>query len=191
MKHCHSCHALPTDHGIFCAHCGAHRSNELGGTVAHIGRRIAAVAIDGAAIQAWYYYAIWGAGMGRSEFLDPPYSPEENLFLAGTLGYAIAVFWLTFTGRSIGKALLGLRVINAEGKVASFPWLVLRETVGKAVSLAPVGCGYFAAFFHPERRALHDQIARTYVVYHDVEERRRLKRRTRPSAGRRRRQNAA
>lgn len=190
MKHCHSCHAPLDNPELFCPECGAYATNEFGGVLASFGRRAAAAAIDGAAFVTWYLSAVWVKSTGQADIFDPPYSAEENVLIVGSLAYVVAVFWLTFTGRSIGKALLGLRVVDSEGSVASVPWLILREGLAKPVSMVPLGIGYLAALFDDRHRTLHDRIARTYVVHFDVEERRRLRRRTVSSARRKRRANA-
>jgi uncharacterized RDD family membrane protein YckC len=80
-------------------------------------------------------------------------------WLAVYYGYSWAA-----TGRSAGSALLGLRITARDGgplgvrralvRVAAFP-----------LSFATVGLGFVGILFGRERRALHDVLAGTAVVY--------------------------
>lgn len=190
MRHCPSCHATATEPENWCDHCGAHLTNDLGGKLAPDGRRAAAAAIDCAVVALWAL-AVWLVdSMGQSDFFDPPYSPEEHVLIMGTLAIILTHLWLTCTGRSIGKAAVGLRVVDLEGKVASIASLFLRETIGKFLSVTPGGLGFFVAFFDDHCQAFHDRIAKTYVVHHSDAERRRLGRRRGSPARRRRNEQA-
>ncbi len=72
-------------------------------------------------------------------------------------------FW-AIAGRTPGKWLLGLRVVTADGRRPG----VVRSTIrflAYSVSIAPLLAGVIAIAFDPRRRAWHDRIARTQVVY--------------------------
>lgn len=69
---------------------------------------------------------------------------------------------------TIGKKAVGIevRAKDAIGKVA-LGNVVLRETIGKLVSIFTLYIGYIMAGFMPQKRALHDLIGGTVVVYGD------------------------
>jgi len=73
------------------------------------------------------------------------------------------LFW-TVAGKTPGKWLLGLRVVTSEGG-AIRPGRALLRFVGLTISIAPLLAGVFAMLFDRKRRAWHDRIAGTLVVY--------------------------
>ncbi|MEX2237219.1 MAG: RDD family protein [Dehalococcoidia bacterium] len=83
------------------------------------------------------------------------------------LGWAFNVlvqlaFWSQ--GRSAGKAVLNLRVIDQQGRPAGFWRMVLRETIGKLVSAVVLFLGFLAIVWDADRQGWHDKIASTYVT---------------------------
>jgi uncharacterized RDD family membrane protein YckC len=92
--------------------------------------------------------------------------PEE-LLLAITPLFAVAYLvglW-RLTGQTIGKWLVGLRVVNARGEHVTTLQALLRLS-GYVLSAIPLYAGFFWVLVDPTRRAWHDRLARTYVVYH-------------------------
>jgi uncharacterized RDD family membrane protein YckC len=71
---------------------------------------------------------------------------------------------LTLTGRSIGKALMGLRVVSREGAPLG-PGRAAVRVLFLPLSFTLLGLGFLGILLGRERRALHDVIARTAVVY--------------------------
>jgi uncharacterized RDD family membrane protein YckC len=64
---------------------------------------------------------------------------------------------------SFGKKLCRLVVVNIDGERLSYPKALLRS-VGKAVSFFINGLGFLTVFFSEHRQALHDYLAKSYVV---------------------------
>lgn len=137
------------------------------------GARFGAVMIDGL-IQA---ALIWGAIF----MLFPTLKPN-----AGSQGFAgvlvlqlligIGVFFvlqgylLATQGQTIGKKLVGLRIVRSNGERAGFGRLIgLRYGVGFVIVMVPlIGAIYSLVdslmIFRESRRCLHDLIADTVVV---------------------------
>lgn len=94
-------------------------------------------------------------------------SPQEIWFLLGTIFLYILYFTLfhATTGQTPGKRLCRIRVVDAHGLTVSY-WTAFVRAVGSLVSQMPYYAGFFIAFVTPNRRTLHDFIARTYVVSH-------------------------
>jgi uncharacterized RDD family membrane protein YckC len=70
--------------------------------------------------------------------------------------------WCTI-GRSPGKWLFGLRVVDAEGNVPGIRRGLTRAAFTLASEL-PVFLGFLWALFDRERRTWHDHLAQTWVV---------------------------
>jgi uncharacterized RDD family membrane protein YckC len=80
------------------------------------------------------------------------------------LGAAYEVYFLSAHGATPGKMALGLRVIRADGGPIS-PMLALGRHFAMWISAFILMIGYIMAGFDPEKRALHDRICETRVVY--------------------------
>ena len=68
------------------------------------------------------------------------------------------------SGKTVGMALLGVRVVAADGTQAGPRRAVLR-TLAFPLSFLLLGLGFTGILFQRHRRALHDMIAGTEVVY--------------------------
>jgi len=84
------------------------------------------------------------------------------------LSYAIAIVYevvfLRYQGATLGKMALGLKVVRSDG--TSLGWGI---SVGRYfmyfVSGIILGIGYIMAGFDNEKRALHDRVCDTRVIY--------------------------
>jgi uncharacterized RDD family membrane protein YckC len=65
-------------------------------------------------------------------------------------------------GQTIGKMAARIRVVANDGTLD--PARAVRRTLMAAVSLLAFGSGFIPALLDPDRRALHDRVARTRVV---------------------------
>ena len=84
----------------------------------------------------------------------------------------VGVFYLplswALTGQSVGKAILGLRVVRrgAESSTERLAlWRCFVRGTGYWLSAVPLGFGFLLAAFDKEHRALHDRLAGTRVIY--------------------------
>ncbi|MGB9589282.1 MAG: RDD family protein [Candidatus Hydrothermia bacterium] len=68
------------------------------------------------------------------------------------------------TGMTIGKRIMGIKVVDKEGNPPGIGKAFLREVVGKLISKIIFGLGFILAAFDNQRRAWHDRIAGTYVI---------------------------
>ncbi len=78
--------------------------------------------------------------------------------------YAYFVFFFSTTGQTVGKAVMGLRVVTTDGKRMGVRRSFIRALC-YTLSLAPLGLGFLWVLGHDRRQAWHDRIARTYVLY--------------------------
>ena len=75
-------------------------------------------------------------------------------------GYVVAL--TTFGGQTIGKMLLGIRVVLRDDKSVDCRAVLIRTAVA-IVSIVPLGVGYLYIAF-ARKRALHDVVANTQVI---------------------------
>ena len=68
-------------------------------------------------------------------------------------------------GRTIGKWVAGIVVVDQEGRTPGVAVIIPREVAGKVASYAAFGLGIAWILFHKKRRGWHDSIAGTYVVH--------------------------
>jgi len=67
-------------------------------------------------------------------------------------------------GRTVGKMLTGLRVVNKKGAAATVKSMVFRQTVGYFTVLITFGLGFLVSAFNSTGRALHDWMSGTVVI---------------------------
>lgn len=95
--------------------------------------------------------------------LCPP-TGRRSLFLA-FLGYVIFALWFLAQGKTPGRWLVRVRVVDKrQGSIPGLGRMLVRETVGKLVSGFFLGIGYFWAIFDRDGQAWHDKIAGTVVL---------------------------
>ncbi len=80
----------------------------------------------------------------------------------GMVAYFTILGWLT-RGRSVGKALLGIRARRLDGRPMT-PWSAWTRAGGYGASLGTAGLGFLQILWDPNRQAVHDRIAGTVVV---------------------------
>jgi uncharacterized RDD family membrane protein YckC len=93
---------------------------------------------------------------------------------AGALFAILTLGWVGLTsgyfivlhgqgGQTIGKRLLGLRVVGADRQPPSFRQAAIRWFA--AVGFAPIGLGFLWVLWQAEKRGWHDFAARTWVIH--------------------------
>jgi uncharacterized RDD family membrane protein YckC len=65
---------------------------------------------------------------------------------------------------TVGKRFAAVRVVDAVTHAPITRRRAALRTLAKLVSLAPLGLGYLAMVWHPQRRCWHDRIAGTAVI---------------------------
>ena len=131
--------------------------------------RIGAYLIDGLLLNVIFYLI-----MGPSTFkLDPSAMPDlETMFrmLQPALAVTLLVQMIYNValngqfGATVGKMAIGAQIVNPDGSRIGFGKAFLRW-LGTLVTQLTFGIGYLMVAFREDKRALHDLLARTQVVY--------------------------
>ncbi len=74
------------------------------------------------------------------------------------------VFFWMFGGKTLGKAVMGVRVIGPQGARMTF-WRSVRRYLGYWLAALPFFLGFLWVLITDERIGWHDKIARTHVIY--------------------------
>jgi uncharacterized RDD family membrane protein YckC len=127
---------------------------------AGLGRRSAAMGLD---------LALIGAGCGMLATICAVL--PASIAAAATITSCFVLFWgywpvceLRWGGRTLGKQLLGLRVVDGRGLPLDGRQSAIR-TVARALDMTPFGgVGFFTALLDRRRRRIGDLLADTLVV---------------------------
>ena len=103
------------------------------------------------------------AGLSGAKIFD-----NQNYYL----GWLIALLLLVtdfvilpvVAGRTVGKAAMGLRVVQKNGRGLTFTSAMLRHLFGYPLTVLTGGLGFLLVIFNAKGLALHDLIAGTVVV---------------------------
>ena len=130
--------------------------------------RFVAYVIDVAVSTGVFTLAVAGASFVASVITNHPVSWNRTnivvtiIYLAWEFLY-FAYSWAA-SGKTFGMALLGVRVISADGAAATARQAVIR-TLAFPLSFLLLGLGFLGIVLQRDRRALHDLIAGTAVIY--------------------------
>lgn len=155
---------------------------EPSSAVAHASlvRRVLAAVVDGGVVLATASFAtflglvLFGWGDVSVHFARGFDNVVDGLLVGRRLGAVLGGLLLTLAvaysvvghalgGATLGKRLVGLRVVDAQGDTPSFG-ISFWRTMASLVSGALGGLGFALALFHPEGLALHDHLVGTRVV---------------------------
>jgi uncharacterized RDD family membrane protein YckC len=85
-------------------------------------------------------------------------------FLSMVAAACYEIFFIAKRGATIGKMIFGLKVIRADGYPLSLG-LSTGRYFAQFINSFTLGIGYFMAGFDVQKRALHDRICETRVIY--------------------------
>jgi uncharacterized RDD family membrane protein YckC len=146
--------------------------------VAGFGRRVLAAAVDAVCLAPVLVFLGWIAIKVTGLRLPPGTARLEGvlelliegggavyalLTVALLIGLLYGFLFTAATGATVGKRLLGLRVINVYGEKPQ-PWRTATRCLGVLLSAALLGLGLLWIGFDREKRGLHDWLAGTYVI---------------------------
>jgi len=107
------------------------------------------------------YFTIALCGLTFWELGVLPKGPLLAFLALENGGYLVG---FTAGGQTLGKMVMGIRVVSADEGEPLGVGRALQRTVMWAILAIPAGLGFLTAFFSPDRRGLHDRLAGTRVV---------------------------
>ncbi len=130
-------------------------------------RRLTAFAIDCVVMLGLYMFL--GLVLGLSIFAHPISAlPMIGFWFYGGLFVCAWLYFASFESSewqaTVGKRLLGLKVVDLDGERVSF----LRATVryfSKLLSRLIMMIGFLMVLWTKKKQALHDKIASTLIIY--------------------------
>lgn len=131
--------------------------------------RLVAVIFD--SIIATFAFTLIVAGL---VFVIQLFAPRFELPETTGLWYGIFLviwlflyLWISYTvfGKTIGKAILGARVVSSDGDVVLRGGQTFIRVISYPLSFILFGVGLLGVVFNPNRQAWHDRLAKTAVVY--------------------------
>jgi len=136
------------------------------GRYAGIASRITANSIDVAVIAlltiggVWFAEATWAIlNLEPVNSVDLP--PVVTAFIVPTMMFIYFPLGWTIFGKTAGKAIMGLRVVRPDGRRVGF----IRAELRLLFALMLIFIGYWWIIVDHRRRAWHDLVVRTVVVY--------------------------
>lgn len=107
------------------------------------------------------YFTLRMAALTMSDWRMLPPVPMVAFLTILKLGYFCA--FTSIGGQTIGKMAVRIQVV-ADDDTTLDPARAVRRVLTGALSLLTFGLGFIPALIGPDRRALHDRVARTRVV---------------------------
>jgi uncharacterized RDD family membrane protein YckC len=95
---------------------------------------------------------------------------SSNAMLAAFYGLGFVLFALNFVllagraGQTVGKRLVGIRIVREDGEPIGIVQVLLRHCVGYTLSTLGAFLGFLWVIWDAKHQGWHDKIARTVVV---------------------------
>ena len=140
--------------------------------LAPLGRRVVAFLIDCGVLLFAFAVFDWIANATKTTdyYGNQHYSPAVKVLLVIlTVGWILGLFtywWLqeaSSHNATLGKRIMGLRVVRTDGTPPSF-WQAAARSFGHWLSFCFWALGYWWAFWDSAHQTWHDKIAKTIVV---------------------------
>jgi len=114
---------------------------------------------------AFALFGAFGAQFRPSLLASEPIGLRVSFqILSYAIGFLYEVLFLHYQGATLGKMALGLRVVRSNGESLGWGVCIARYFMS-FVSALILLIGYIMAGFDSEKRALHDRVCDTRVVY--------------------------
>ena len=89
-----------------------------------------------------------------------------NSLFPGIWGSLYFVLMTMYFGQTLGKMIMGIKVVRKDGHPLRWLSVIMREVAGRILAqLLGTYIGYLVCMFHPRKQGLSDILGDTYVVY--------------------------
>jgi uncharacterized RDD family membrane protein YckC len=124
--------------------------------------RLAALMLDYLVLLApplgWLIMSRWLDEHGEMSVGRAPWIIGVVLFIVNFVLFPL------LRGKTVGKALTGLTIVNMDGTYLRWEGVLRRNVLGYLVTVATFGIGFAVAAFSRKGRALHDIVGGTTVI---------------------------
>ena len=144
----------------------ASESKENHVEVIGFGRRFLAMMIDGFFVLFVSFILAMLVGM-IDVFFGGGALPWNMVIIVIMLLFSVFYYtgkWVQTSGQTLGKLLMNIKIVNADGSPLTFGQVFLRY-MSYIVSGAVASLGFIWVSFDKKRRGWHDIIAKTYVIH--------------------------
>ncbi|HET8758318.1 MAG TPA: RDD family protein [Solirubrobacteraceae bacterium] len=136
---------------------------------AGLATRSLAFAVDAAIINAvaWAVAAVVALGLSLLKVPDGIVTAMAVIGTAIVLGWSIAYFayFWSATGQTPGNRLLSIRVVDARSLEPPHAGRAVLRVLALPLSALPLCAGFLMILVDARRRALHDVLVGTFVIY--------------------------
>ena len=160
MAACPSCNANYAAGARWCAICHTDVVNPEIGRLSSAGKRLGVYILD--YLLLLLIVVVYQVADAVGEYMDVGAISTVSVVLL--VVYAGLSLFLFAKGMTIGKKLLGIRVVKEDGRQAGFLTMLIREWIGKLVSAAVLSLGFVWILIDKENQGWHDKLMRTFVV---------------------------
>src|SRR4051812_1621702 len=154
---CRHCNARLGKEKLWCPECERSALGHLDAKLASPLKRLGAQWID------WLLPSL-GTGIIARATLASGFGTFSIVRTIAVVAWAVWSMMLFSNGMTPGKWLLGLYVVDDSGDTASFGRMVLREFIGKPLSMIVFGLGFAWILVDEHHQGWHDKLVDTYVV---------------------------
>lgn len=103
-------------------------------------------------------------GWDLSSYVGAPLFSIENI-ASSLIFFLYFVLMTWFFRATLGKMLMGLKVVSADDKPLTFLQVVTREWLGRYISGFLGHLLYLVILFNPHKQGIHDMLSDTVVIY--------------------------
>jgi len=116
---------------------------------------------------AQYQQNLQMAMSGNPHALDnqPHTSFRWELIFEMSVLIVTVIFWDKWGGTTPGKRMVGIKIVDAKTFEDITNKQAITRSLGYIISLIPFGLGFLMVAFRKDKRALHDLLANTAVIY--------------------------
>jgi len=116
---------------------------------------------------AQYQQNLQMAMSGNPHALDnqPLTSFRWELIFEMSVLIVTVIFWDKWGGTTPGKRMVGIKIVDAKTFEDITNKQAITRSLGYIISLIPFGLGFLMVAFRKDKRALHDLLANTAVIY--------------------------
>jgi len=115
----------------------------------------------------WHNLQLAAAGDPAALQHHPKTSMKWELLFEFSILLVTILFWKQWGGTTPGKRFVGIKIVNAKDYGAISDKQALTRSLGYIPSTLLFGIGFLMVLFRKDKRALHDLLADTVVIYDD------------------------